>query len=147
MDKEKEFMDIQFKKSMIGSQYDEICLKEYLFLKDNPEFKEYYHSFLPKSAKNIENMEKQFPCINILSKKDVLTHYERLAILFAYLPFGTKGEERIHQILKKCSNYKKSKTQYYIDHLKSKGGSKGITCKKLQEWGICIGSKCPIYRK
>ena len=145
---EEEFMDIQFEKSQVGAMYDEIYLKEYLFLKKNPKYNLFFRSYLPKTKiRKLGNAEKRFACINTLTKKDILTHFERFTLLLFYLTYGEEGEKRLHQVLSKCKNYKFKKTQYYIDNLKKKGGSKGITCKKLQEWGICIGQDCPIFRK
>ncbi|GAG78917.1 unnamed protein product, partial [marine sediment metagenome] len=74
-----------------------------------------------------------------LKKKAVsqqhLGQTERLAL--AYVMINTAdGEEVLHQILSKCSDYDRHRTQKEIDYLRARG-MKPISCRRLIEQGIC----------
>lgn len=74
-----------------------------------------------------------------LKKKAVsqqhLGQAERLAL--AYVMINTAdGEEVLHQILSKCSDYDRHRTQKEIDYLRARG-MKPISCRRLIEQGIC----------
>lgn len=85
----------------------------------------------------IFKMENKCNALKKLIKKNKLNHQERTALLFLYIPFKEKGEKRLHQILSLLSNYKFHTTKIQIDSYKKKKQLYGLSCKKLQEWGIC----------
>lgn len=94
-----------------------------------------------ESRKFFNNKITQFelacPAVANLSTKENLNHIERTTLLFIYMRFGKKGEERLLEILKQQRNYKESICRRNIEDYKKKKEHPMISCGKLVEWRIC----------
>ena len=94
--------------------------------------------------KEIAQMETGCKAITNMLTKTNLNHKERSALMFIYLKFGDKGEQRLREILSRQSNYNEHITTVQLENYKKRNKFLGITCKKLIEWGVCANACHPI---
>lgn len=92
------------------------------------------HDCLPIEVKKFED---NCPAIKGLTIRTDLKHNERTALLFNYALLGKNGITRLKEILAQQRNYKSRTTENIITPYVKKNKFLGISCQKMQQWGIC----------
>ena len=109
--------------------------------------KDYSNAELPeiKNA-NLKRMEDNCSMLNdwIYNSKD-LNHLQRSYLMFIYLRFGSKGEDRLIEILKTKPHYDERITKLQIEFYKHKNRFMGVSCKTLIQAGLCGYVGCINY--
>ena len=75
-------------------------------------------------------------------------HLMRLAIARELLHAGHAAEQVVEMFRDRPAipDFKREKTAYYVKYLEAHP-SKPVRCKRIREWGFCLGNSCPLYKR